>query len=186
MASPLLDTALIGIGATVTMDLFTLGQKHLLRQPTLDYAMVGRWLGHLPNLRLIHRPITASPNIPHERALGWAAHYLIGLLFAFNRLFFFNFHLGGINPAELNTRGHDQGLRLFKGHIELLENALVLMTRTVNGRPTACQLPIGAGREIFQRFHVVFRESFDHLRRQTFEIEQRLFPRIVGITYFYE
>lgn len=83
MASPLLDTALIGIGATVTMDLFTLGQKHLLRQPSLDYAMVGRWLGHLSNLRLIHRPITASPNIPHERALGWAAHYLIGLLFAF-------------------------------------------------------------------------------------------------------
>lgn len=29
-----------------------------------------------------HAPIAASPRVPGERAIGWAAHYLIGVAFA--------------------------------------------------------------------------------------------------------
>lgn len=77
-----LSALLIGIGATAFMDLIAFAQKHLLSQPSLNYAMVGRWLGHAIQGRLLHRPISASPPIPAERLLGWSAHYLIGVLFA--------------------------------------------------------------------------------------------------------
>lgn len=77
-----LSAAVIGIGATAFMDLVALFQRHVLSQRSLDYAMVGRWLGHVAHGHLIHRPISASAPITGERALGWAAHYLTGVLFA--------------------------------------------------------------------------------------------------------
>lgn len=82
MTDIILHAVLVGIGATAFMDLIAFVQKHALSQHTLDYAMVGRWLGHLPRGRLIHRPISASMPIPFERMIGWSAHYLIGILFA--------------------------------------------------------------------------------------------------------
>jgi hypothetical protein len=38
----------IGCGATLVMDVWALGQRLLLGIASLDYAMVGRWLGHIP------------------------------------------------------------------------------------------------------------------------------------------
>ena len=82
MADHLLFHALLlGIGATFLMDIATLGQKHLLGLQSLDYAMVGRWLGHLLHGSVIHRPIAASPPVPAERLAGWVAHYVIGIAF---------------------------------------------------------------------------------------------------------
>lgn len=77
-----LHAFLIGIGATAFMDLAALAQRHLLGLLPLDYAMVGRWLGHLIRGRVIHRPIMASSYVRGELMIGWAAHYLIGILFA--------------------------------------------------------------------------------------------------------
>ncbi|MCR8550086.1 DUF2938 domain-containing protein [Salipiger sp. P9] len=80
---PLLCSALLlGTGATLVMDLTALFRRRVLGVSGLDYALLGRWLGHLPRGRLIHRPIAASPKIPGERALGWALHYLTGIVFA--------------------------------------------------------------------------------------------------------
>ncbi|MCC8955255.1 DUF2938 domain-containing protein [Bradyrhizobium sp. Pear77] len=73
---------LIGTGATVVMDIWGLVRKRLLGIPSLDYALVGRWLGHLASGRLRHDRIAASPQVAGERAIGWAAHYLIGIGFA--------------------------------------------------------------------------------------------------------
>ncbi|AHD00127.1 DUF2938 domain-containing protein [Leisingera methylohalidivorans] len=73
---------LAGTGATVFMDLAALAQKRLLSLQSLDYAMVGRWLCHAVRGRFIHRPITASRAVAGERLIGWAAHYLTGILFA--------------------------------------------------------------------------------------------------------
>lgn len=78
----ILNTILLGIIATAVMDLAAFAQHRLLGIPSLNYAMVGRWLGHFPRGRLIHRPIGQSPRIPGEAVLGWAAQYLIGILFA--------------------------------------------------------------------------------------------------------
>lgn len=78
----LIDALLLGVGATAFMDIVALLQKRLLGIPSLNYAMVGRWLGHLPSGRFIHRPIGNSAQIQAEAPLGWFAHYLIGIAFA--------------------------------------------------------------------------------------------------------
>ncbi|KIY38020.1 membrane protein [Pseudomonas sp. 10-1B] len=71
----------IGIGATVVMDLWGL----LLRRlgiATLNFAMLGRWAGHLLKGRVRHQAIARSEPVRHELALGWGIHYAIGVLFA--------------------------------------------------------------------------------------------------------
>lgn len=73
---------LTGVGATAVMDLWAIARKRLLGVPSLDYALVGRWLAYLPRGRFRHHPIGASPPVRGERPLGWAAHYGIGIAFA--------------------------------------------------------------------------------------------------------
>lgn len=72
----------IGIVATVVMDLIAVAQARILGMPSLNYAMVGRWIGHIPQGRLLHLSIKDSAAVKGETVLGWAAHYLIGILFA--------------------------------------------------------------------------------------------------------
>lgn len=76
------SAVLIGTGATVVMDIWGMVRARLLGIPSLDYALVGRWLGHLVSGRLRHDRIAASPQVAGERVIGWAAHYLIGIGFA--------------------------------------------------------------------------------------------------------
>ncbi len=71
----------IGAGATLVMDAWAV----LLRRfgiPSLDFALLGRWVGHLPRGRFRHDRIAAAAPIPGERALGWATHYAIGVSIA--------------------------------------------------------------------------------------------------------
>lgn len=82
LSSLLLHAVILGSGATLFMDMVALLQRRLLGIPSLDYALVGRWIGHLPSGTLVHRPIGASAPIRGEAFLGWAAHYLIGIAFA--------------------------------------------------------------------------------------------------------
>lgn len=77
----LIKAALIGCGATIVMDAWLI----LLRRmgiPTLDFALLGRWVGHMFRGRLRHAAIAKAPPIPAERLLGWCAHYAIGIVFA--------------------------------------------------------------------------------------------------------
>lgn len=70
-----------GAGATLVMD----GWAALLRRfgiPSLDFAMLGRWLGHIPKGRLIHTSIARAEPVAGERVMGWCAHYAIGITFA--------------------------------------------------------------------------------------------------------
>lgn len=76
-----LRAVLIGAGATLCMD----GWAALLRRfgiPSLDFALLGRWIGHLPRRRFIHESITKATPIRRERLLGWSAHYAIGIGFS--------------------------------------------------------------------------------------------------------
>ncbi|WP_255467962.1 DUF2938 domain-containing protein [Achromobacter sp. UMC71] len=71
----------VGVGATVVMD----GWSWILKGlgvPTLDYALVGRWAGHLARGRFAHAGIGRSAPIRGEAALGWAIHYAVGIAFA--------------------------------------------------------------------------------------------------------
>lgn len=73
--------ASIGVGATAAMDLWLLLLKRL-GVPTLDFALMGRWAGHLARGRWSHDPIAKSAPIPGELALGWLFHYAVGIVFA--------------------------------------------------------------------------------------------------------
>jgi len=78
----LLHAVLIGVGATAVMDAWALFLRGCFGLPSLNYAMVGRWLGHLPEGQFVHRNIAQSAPVAGETAIGWAAHYLIGIAFA--------------------------------------------------------------------------------------------------------
>src|SRR6185503_903856 len=76
------DAALVGIGATLSMDLWNLFLKRTLGWPSLDYCLLGRWLGHLPSGTFRHERIAAASPKPHECAVGRIAHYTIGVSLA--------------------------------------------------------------------------------------------------------
>ena len=73
---------LMGVAGSAAMDAWGLLLRRGFGIPTLDYALLGRWIGHMPRGRFIHVRIAASDPIPFERPLGWAAHYAIGIGFA--------------------------------------------------------------------------------------------------------
>lgn len=79
---PAVRAVLVGTGATMVLDLWTLLRTRLLRVPAPDYGLVGRWIAHLARGRFRHAAIAASPRVRYERAIGWSAHYLIGIAFA--------------------------------------------------------------------------------------------------------
>ena len=78
----LLAAVVVGSGATVIMDIWALLMSRLFSIPSLNYGMVGRWVGHIPRGTLVHANIAESPAVSGERVVGWAAHYAIGIAFA--------------------------------------------------------------------------------------------------------
>lgn len=71
----------IGAGATLTIDAWAA----LLRRfgvQSLNFAMLGRWMGHLLQGRLRHESIGKASPVRRELLLGWVAHYAIGVSFA--------------------------------------------------------------------------------------------------------
>lgn len=78
-----------GIGATLCMDAWALIQQRYLGIPPLNYALVGRWVYDLTEGKIMHNPITQTPAKPKEKALGWAVHYLTGIIFAAGHLLIF-------------------------------------------------------------------------------------------------
>ncbi|GAB2884164.1 DUF2938 domain-containing protein [Microvirgula curvata] len=72
---------LMGIGATVIMDLWLMLMR-ALGVPTLNFALVGRWVGHLCHGRFSHTRIGQARPVHREAALGWIVHYATGIAFA--------------------------------------------------------------------------------------------------------
>lgn len=85
--STIILAIILGIGATIVMDIWSLILK-LFKMPTLGMSMVGRWVGYLFKGRFFHDPIMKSDAIYGENALGWAAHYGIGIVFSFIFIYF--------------------------------------------------------------------------------------------------
>ena len=71
-----------GSGATLVMDLWNLFLKRAFSIPSLNYCLLGRWLRHMPRGTFRHASINAAPKKPFECAVGWIAHYTIGVMFA--------------------------------------------------------------------------------------------------------
>ena len=65
------------------MDMWLLLLKRL-NLPSLNFGFLGRWVGWIFRGKFIHASIVQSPAIQREYALGWLAHYSVGILFAFS------------------------------------------------------------------------------------------------------
>jgi hypothetical protein len=77
---------LMGLAAAALMDVWSLVLRRRFAIPTLDYALLGRWIGHIARGRFTHERIASADPIRGERPLGWAAHYAIGVTFAIGLL----------------------------------------------------------------------------------------------------
>jgi hypothetical protein len=78
----IISAILVGLGATLMIDLWGLFLRRGFGIASLSYCLLGRWLLHMPAGTVVHRSIAAAQPKPHECALGWVAHYLIGTVFA--------------------------------------------------------------------------------------------------------
>lgn len=81
-ARDLIAAVAVGIGASLCMDLWNLFLKRAFGLPSLNYCMLGRWIGHMPRGVFRHENIATAPRTRFECATGWIAHYTIGILLA--------------------------------------------------------------------------------------------------------
>jgi Protein of unknown function (DUF2938) len=71
----------IGVLATVLIDIWALILRYVFKLPTTNWAMVGRWVGHLYKGRFAHERIADAASVTGETPLGWLTHYAIGMLY---------------------------------------------------------------------------------------------------------
>jgi hypothetical protein len=76
------NSVVIGVGATAIMDLWAAFLRRCCRVASLDYALLGRWIGHFARGRFRHESIVQAAPVRHEAVIGWSAHYTIGVVFA--------------------------------------------------------------------------------------------------------
>ena len=81
-ALSLTSAVLMGLGATLTFDLWGLFLKQAFQIPPSNICLVGRWLRYMPEGTFQHANIGSSPRKSAECAVGWIAHYSIGVIFA--------------------------------------------------------------------------------------------------------
>ena len=75
-----LSAAAIGVGASLLMDAWNLFLKRAFGIPSLNYCLLGRWLLHMPEGTFFYSSIAAAPQKRPECAVGWVAHYTIGVV----------------------------------------------------------------------------------------------------------
>ena len=78
----IVKTIFIGIGATITFDLWAQLLKLLFKMPPSNICVVGRWLLYMPQGIFRHSNIIKAPEKRGECLAGWIAHYMIGITLA--------------------------------------------------------------------------------------------------------
>lgn len=73
----------IGIGATIIMDLWAIFLRKGFNISSLSFCLVGRWFSYMQDGIFRHDKISSAEKRPAECAIGWTAHYLIGIAYAF-------------------------------------------------------------------------------------------------------
>ena len=82
LALSLISASLMGLGATLTFDLWGLFLKRAFKITPSNICLVGRWLRYMPAGIFKHANIGSTPRKSAECAIGWMAHYTIGITFA--------------------------------------------------------------------------------------------------------
>lgn len=75
-------TITVGFGATFLVDLWNMFLNRAFSIRSLNYCLLGRWLRHMAEGTFRHASITDAPQKPFECAVGWMAHYTIGIVLA--------------------------------------------------------------------------------------------------------
>jgi hypothetical protein len=78
----LLSAALLGLGATLTFDLWGLFLKYAFKIRPSNICLVGRWMLYMSTGTFRHANMLSTPGKKGECIIGWLAHYLIGITFA--------------------------------------------------------------------------------------------------------
>ncbi len=90
----ILQTVLTGIVATATLDIWQQIYRLVFGTPITDWAMIGRWVGHIPEGQFVQPDIGKAPSIAEERILGWIVHYVVGIGYAVIYLLLMRFVVG--------------------------------------------------------------------------------------------
>jgi len=77
-----INAVTIGLAATLAIDLWATFTNRVLGWPRTNWAMVGRWIGHMRQGQFMHASIESAAPIGHESIIGWAFHYVVGCIYA--------------------------------------------------------------------------------------------------------
>ena len=72
---------LMGLGGTAAMDIWAEALWRFSGQRKPNWAMPGRWVGHVAKGVLFHDDIGKAPPVAGERAIGWMFHYAVGIIY---------------------------------------------------------------------------------------------------------
>jgi len=86
----------MGIAATAAIDLWATFANRVLGWPRTNWALVGRWIGHMRDGQFAHASIGSSRPIAHESIFGWAFHYGVGCIYAALYLMFVSIAQAGL------------------------------------------------------------------------------------------
>ena len=73
---------IVGIIATVTLDLWQQIFHLAFGVPTTNWGMIARWMGHMPEGQFTQRDIGKTSPVPYEGPLGWVIHYVVAVSLA--------------------------------------------------------------------------------------------------------
>ncbi len=77
-----LSPVFIGIGATLTFDVWALFLKYGFKITPSNFCLLGRWILYMPEGIFRHATIVSTPQKNGECTVGWIAHYMTGVMFA--------------------------------------------------------------------------------------------------------
>jgi hypothetical protein len=97
----LLAGVLVGVAATVTMDVLGSVSRRVGLAAGAKGQWVGRWYLGIPQGRFVHANIAAAPEQPGETRAALVGHYLIGITLAV--LYVVGAELVGLSPASFSV-----------------------------------------------------------------------------------
>lgn len=81
MTGIVMNMIVAGVFATLVLDIWQRILHAAAGIPPTNWGIVGRWFAHMPRGRFMHEAIAEAEPVTGEVAIGWAMHYLIGILF---------------------------------------------------------------------------------------------------------
>lgn len=82
LGSLIIESIVVGGIATFVADLWSLALQAIGGVPRANWGLIGRWIAGFRRGVFVHHPITAAPPISGELVIGWAFHYVVGVIYA--------------------------------------------------------------------------------------------------------